>query len=241
MSRDRGSRGGRIGRALALAAVAPLAFSAPAVGQPAGGPPPSIQAVPPVLDIPPAPVVIPALSPAQADVAIRVLRAADGHGLQPKAYLPEGAVDGATLSGAQAAALSDGLLRYARDVKIGRLEPGKFPTLWQVRPAPYDPRPELAQALADNRLQSWLDSLPPRYSGYAALKRGLTRYREIAASGGWKIIPEGSKMELGSTDPRVPALRARLAVEDPMTVATGPAVFDAALEEAVIRAQRRFG
>ncbi|WP_337188835.1 L,D-transpeptidase family protein [Phenylobacterium sp.] len=237
-----------MGRRLALVAAAPLALAAPATGQPAVQAPmvqaPAPQAAPPVLDLPPPPappVEIPALTAAQAEVAIRVLRAADAHGLQPKAYLPDGVAEGADLGAGQNLALSDGLLRYARDVRIGRLEPGRFPALWQIRPAAYDPAPELAQALAENRLQAWLDALPPRYSGYVALKRGLARYREIAAQGGWKPVPEGSKLELGSNDPRVAVLRARLAVEDPLVAATGPATFDKPLEEAVIRAQRRYG
>ncbi|WP_296595081.1 L,D-transpeptidase family protein [Phenylobacterium sp.] len=239
-----GLRGGRIGRCLALAAAAPLVLGDLAMAQP--------QAAPPVLALPPAaaasvpappapPVEIPALTPAQAQVAVKVLRAADLHGLQPKAYLPDGFPDDGQLSAGQQATLADGLLQYAHDVRIGRMDPDKFPELWQVRPAAYDPAPDLVKALADGRLQAWLDSLPPRYSGYVALKRGLVRYREIAAKGGWKTIPEGGKMELGSTDPRVPALRARLAVEDPQVVATGSATFDRPLQEAVIRAQRRYG
>jgi murein L,D-transpeptidase YcbB/YkuD len=233
-----GLRGGRIGRCLALASLAPLALGEFALAQPQS---PPVLAIPPAAAPAPAPVEIPALTPEQAQVALKALRDADLHGLQPKAYAPEGLAADAALSAAQQAALTEGLIRYAHDVRVGRMEPDKFPSLWQVRPAAYDPRPELAKALAEGRLQAWLDSLPPRYSGYAALKRGLVRYREIAAEGGWKTIAEGPKMELGASDPRVAALRARLAVEDPQVAATGGAVFDKPLQEAVIRAQRRYG
>jgi len=237
-----GLRGGRIGRCLALAAMAPLAFGNLASAQPQAAPAPA--AAPPVLNIPPPPappVQIPSLTPAQAQVAIKTLRAADLHGLQPKAYLPDALPDDGALSGAQQAALTEGLLQYAHDVRIGRMDPDKFPELWQVRPAAYDPSPDLAKALTEGRLQAWLDSLPPRYSGYVALKRGLVRYREIAAKGGWKAIPEGAKIEPGASDPRVPALRARLAVEDPQAPTTGGAVYDKPLQAAVIRAQKRYG
>lgn len=244
MSGGHGLRGGRVGRCLALAAAAPLVLGDLAMAQPQSAPP--VLALPPAAaaQVPPpaAPLAqIPALTPAQAQVAVKTLRAADLHGLQPKAYLPEGFPEDGQLTAAQQASLADGLLRYAHDVRIGRMDPDKFPELWQVRPAAYDPAPDLAKALADGRLQAWLDSLPPRYSGYVALKRGLVRYREIAGKGGWKSIPEGGKMELGSTDPRVPALRARLAVEDPQAVASGSATFDKPLQEAVVRAQRRYG
>lgn len=233
-----GLRGGRMGRCLALAALAPLALGSLAEAQPQAAPVPVLQ-IPPAPT--PAPVVIPALTPAQAQTALNVLRAADLHGLQPKAYALEGMPEDGVLNDAQQTALAAGLVRYARDVRIGRMEPDKFPAAWQVRPAAYDPAPDLAKALAEDRLQAWLDSLPPRYSGYAALKRGLVRYREIAAAGGWKTVAEGPKMELGSKDARVPALRARLAVEDPQAAATGAATFDKPLEEAVQRAQRRYG
>lgn len=236
-------RGGRVGRALAWVIAGPAALGTVALAQPQAAPP-APQAAPPVLAVPPPPpppVEIPALTPQQVEIALRVLRAADQHGLQPKPYLPRDLKDDAALTPAQASALADGLVRYAHDVKIGRMDPGEFPDLWALRPAPYDPAPDLVKALGENRLQAWLDSLPPRYSGYVAMKRGLARYREIAAAGGWKTIPEGPKMAPGSTDPRVAALRARLAAEDPQTAAKGAAVYDQALLEAVQRAQRRYG
>ncbi len=237
-----GLRGGRPGRCLTMAAVAQLAFGSFASAQAPAGPPPLLQIPPPAVPSPaPPPVEIPALTPAQAQVALKALRAADLHGLQSKAYLPAGLDEGAEPTPAQQAALADGLVRYAHDVRIGRMDAEEFPEVWQIRPAAYDPRPELARALDEGRLQPWLDSLPPRYSGYAALKRGLARYREIAAKGGWKPIADGPKMALGSKDPRVPTLRARLAAEDPMLPATGGAVFDKTLQDAVVRAQRRFG
>lgn len=233
-----GLRGGRMGRCLALAALAPLALGSLAEAQPQAPAAPVLQ-LPPAPA--PAPIVIPALTPAQAQTALTVLRAADLHGLQPKAYALDGAPEDGVLNEAQQTAMAAAIVRYARDVRIGRMEPDKFPAAWQVRPAAYDPAPDLAKALAEDRLQAWLDSLPPRYSGYAALKRGLVRYREIAAAGGWKTVAEGPKMELGSKDARIPALRARLAVEDPQATATGAATFDKPLEEAVQRAQRRYG
>jgi murein L,D-transpeptidase YcbB/YkuD len=242
------------GRRLALAAVASLAFGGGAWAQvpvlkPA--PPAPVLPVPPaaapveapVLPIPPAPppVPIPAMTPAQAQQALKTLQDADLQGLQPKAYAVDGLPPDGALSPAQQDALAEAVIRYAHDVHIGRMDPGQFPAMWALRPAPYDPRPELAKALAEDRLEAWLDGLPPRYSGYHALVRGLARYREIAADGGWKAIAEGPPLSLGSTDPRVAALRARLAAEDPEVSASGPATFDKPLQEAVQRAQRRFG
>jgi murein L,D-transpeptidase YcbB/YkuD len=189
----------------------------------------------------PARPVIPPLSPAQAQQAIAVLHDADLQGLRPDEYLPAGIDPGGALPEGQQEALAQGLLRYAKDVRTGRMELSQFPSNWTLRPDPWDPAPELARAIAENRLKAWLDSLPPPYSGYAALKRGLAKYRQIAANGGWKAIPEGPPLKLGMTDHRVPALRARLAVEDPQLKASPSTTFDAELHGAVQRAQRRFG
>jgi murein L,D-transpeptidase YcbB/YkuD len=210
-------------RLTAAACVLPLMFAGAALHAQEPAAPPAAAAR----------AAIPQLSPGQAEVALQILKAADLQGLQPKDYLPADPAD--------TAALGEGLLRYARDVRVGRMEEADFPSNWRLRPAAYDPAPELAQALASDRLKPWLDSQPPPYSGYAALKRGLAKYRQIAANGGWKAIPEGPPLKLGMTDPRVPALRARLAVEDPQVQAAGGTTFDAELHGAVQRAQRRFG
>jgi murein L,D-transpeptidase YcbB/YkuD len=213
------------------AAAAGAILAQPALAQAPAAAPPLID-VPPPASTAPAPVQLPPLTPSQAATALAALKAADTEGLSPKDYLPADPDD--------MAALAEGLVAYAHDLHVGRLLPGEFPEMWSVRPAPYDPTPGLAQALADDKLQAFLDAQRPPYSGYHALKRGLARYREIAARGGWKAIPDGKAMGLGSTDPRVAALRTRLAAEDP-EVQLAPAVFDQALEDAVIRAQKRYG
>lgn len=206
--------------ALALALSAPLVQAQPAT--------PPVQAQPIQL------------SPDQAAMVADLLRDAEGHGLSPRAYLPARLVEaGATPGPEDQDALEAGLLRYARDVHVGRLDPGDFPKLWDVRPDPYDPAAELSRAMAGDKLKPWLQSLAPPYSGYAALRKGLAKYREIAAAGGWQAIPQGPDLSMGASGPRVAALRARLVAEDPS--AHGPAVFDARLQQAVVRAQRRYG
>ena len=240
----RSLRGGRVGRCLAFAAVMPMAFGSLATAQPVQAPPVTASPAGPSAVVPPPlppPVEIPPLTPAQAQTALKVMQAADLQGLQPKTYVPDGVAASGELTPVQQTALADGLLRYAHDVHIGRMDAAEFPDFWAVRPAAYDPAPDLVRALAEGRLQAWLDSLPPRYSGYAALKRGLARYREISTAGGWKALAPGKPMGLGSVDLRVPALRARLAAEDPQVAAMGAAAFDKPLQEAVQRAQRRFG
>jgi murein L,D-transpeptidase YcbB/YkuD len=215
-----------------LAALPAFAFGPPAFAQATAPSPPApaaplIQPPPPPPPAPPVP--IPPLSAAQLALARTTLDAAVTHGLAPRSLAPDATADDVTTE----------LLRYAREVHMGRMEPADFPELWGVRPPAFDPRPPMAAAVAADKLKEWLDSLPPPYAGYRALRRGLAAYRAIAAKGGWEPIPAGPDFGLGDKGARTAALRARLAAEDPDV--EGHGAFDATLQQAVVRAQRRFG
>jgi murein L,D-transpeptidase YcbB/YkuD len=214
-------------------------------------PPPAVYARPgpPALS-PSAPIV---LTPAQAELLQRALAESDRHGFEPGEFAPRGPGD---------AALIEAAVRYARAVKTGRLAVDGFRQDWGIRPMPFDARGALARAVFDDRLEAWLDSLPPDYPGYETLQQGLITYRAIRASGGWGVLPAGPDLKLGSTGPAVELLHARLAAEDPtapQAVARAPLpatapppvpgqptlvgepLFDMALVESVKRAQKRMG
>ncbi len=226
---------------------------------------------------PPA-ATVPTLRTDQTELLERTLAGADSHGFEPGEFTPA-RLDEMLRSGDPATRqfgqvqLIDAVLRYARAVHTGRLPQAAFLEDWGLRPAAYDPAPGLAQAVAGDRLQAWLDALPPPYTGYDSLRLGLSTYRAIAARGGWTSISAGPALKLGDAGPRVLELRARLAAEDPTTPLTStpapapaqaaavetpdpaslpasaaPAapvtdgsVFDAPLQAAVMRAQKRFG
>ena len=184
------------------------------------------------------------LTPEQADLLRSTLAAADRHGFAPGEFAPRGEGD---------AALIDATLRYARAVKTGRLELANFRSDWALRPQPFDARAGLTRAVAENRLQAWLNGLPPPYPGYETLQVGLTTYRDIQARGGWRPLAAGPDLKIGAVGPAVEALRERLAAEDPLAPAVtamtpqvpgqvaGQPLFDQALAEAVKRAQKRMG
>ena len=139
---------------------------------------------------------------------------------------------------------NDALVRAALDhagaVRSGRLSAAGFQQNWAMRPVAYDPLPAFRAAVARDRLDAWIASLPPPYAGYDALVAGLARYRTIAASGGWPALTSGAELATGAKGLRVAALRRRLAIEDPTVAGSGDR-FDVSLLDAVRRAQRRYG
>jgi L,D-transpeptidase YcbB len=201
--------------------VLALALAAPAAAQ---VPP----AAPVVAAAPAPPRLLPTLAAPQAAQLRRMLEGARDHGVSLREVPAEGP------------ALVEAALRYATLVHTGSLSEGDYLKDWGMRAAPYDPLPGFVAAAASDRVAQWIAALPPPYDGYANLRRGLARYRRIAAAGGWPGVPAGPDMGVGSAGDRVLALRRRLAVEDP-DVATDGATFDEALANAVRRAQRRYG
>ena len=58
-----------------------------------------------------------------------------------------------------------------------------------------------------------LKSYEPDHPQYQGLKTARLQYQSYVDEGGWQAIPDGETLELGQVDPRVPALRQRLALE----------------------------
>jgi murein L,D-transpeptidase YcbB/YkuD len=182
----------------------------------------------------------------QMEVLQRILTDAPTHGFEAGAYSPDQAI--ALLRSRDVAARQTGqsqliaqTLAYAKAVRTGRLPVANFMGDWGLRPAAYDPSAEFVAAVTQDRLGPWLDTLPPPYTGYKTLRKGLATYRDLAANGGWSALPAGPELKQGATGPRVVALEARLAAEDPTVAVDAAPVFDEALTQALMRAQKRFG
>jgi len=206
----------------ALVAAAPSAAQVPVTPETAA--PTPIPLVQPQLPLP-------TLSDAQRQELARLIakdEVAQGLSRTPRSDLDR--LDNASLARVA--------LDHARAVHGGRLMPSDFQKDWGIRPTAYDPLPGFVDAVARDRLTTWVRSLPPPYQGYDALVEGLARYRKIAAAGGWPTLTVAPAY--GSSGPAVGRLRERLAIEDPELTGTGDR-FDAALLEGVRRAQRRYG
>jgi murein L,D-transpeptidase YcbB/YkuD len=205
-----------------LAAALGLAASRLAGASPAGAPPDPIMATIRLVDR---------------------LQRLDEDGLDPRHYaIPDTALAGSDpvayrqfLHRAAANALSDLLLGKVRDAAgrsdIRRDTAAVNLDTWQAElAASFDPASVIERA-----------SLLPE--GAAVLKAELAKARAIARRG-WGTIPGDGTIEPGISDPvRIPALRARLAAEDPVLAAApdrGP-LYDPALEAAIRRWQAAQG
>lgn len=187
-------------------------------------------------------------APAGAGAAVarlvdRLLRL-DEDGLDPRHYgIPE-AVLAETDGASYRAALHRSSAMALADLLLGRVQelPGRADLRRDPAPLNLDRwMAELAQTPDPAALLERAALLPP---GQAVLKAELARQKLLARRGNGATIPGEATIEPGSTDVgRVPALRARLSVEDPVLAAApdGGARYDAPLEAAVKRWQAAQG
>jgi L,D-transpeptidase YcbB len=135
--------------------------------------------------------------------------------------------------------LSAMVLRYAHDLRLGRLPPGTVYADASLPAQHFDAASALGTALRTGSLDRFLVDLAPPHPEYQRLKAALAKYRTIAAAGGWPAVPGSTEIKLAS-DPRVGVLAERLAVEDPVLAAL-PSPTKADLDSAVRRFQARNG
>ncbi|MGB8329656.1 MAG: L,D-transpeptidase family protein [Polyangiales bacterium] len=139
--------------------------------------------------------------------------------------------------------LTDALARLAYNAFYGKVDPERD-----------DPNVAITQTwtgargaagvrefLASESLYERIDGLKPKHPKYAQFRKALATYRRYEEAGGWGRIPSGKILSVGRSDPRVPAIRHRLAVTEdlPASLDNGSKVYDADLEKAVHRFQKR--
>jgi murein L,D-transpeptidase YcbB/YkuD len=171
-----------------------------------------------------------------AALVTQTLAESDTQGLRPADYdatstrwnsVPEPGVAAAAYD----LSLTEDLLRYARDVRLGRVDPSRVYADVALPPRQFDAGPALNKALADGTLDIFLDGLPPPHAEYRRLTAALARYRKLEADGGWPLLPAKGAV-------RQEWLMLRLALEDPLLAA---APNDEELLQAVMRFQARNG
>lgn len=135
----------------------------------------------------------------------------------------------------RAAALYDlaftrALLRYAHDVRLGRVKPDAVYKYVRLPPQKFDAVAALSDALDDDALKDFLARLPPPHPQYRMLESALAHYRAIEALGGWPVLSHPSRK----------ALTARLKMED-YRLAEIVHPSKAEIKVALIRFQKRHG
>lgn len=158
----------------------------------------------------------------RARALIQSLRSAADDGLDPADY-PSDQLE--QLSKAVAATdnrgraiielhFSAAFLEYASDLQVGRFLPRKVDPNFFLQKREIDQVAALQELAAATNLEDFLISWQPAAPDYASLRAILADYRALAAAGGWPKVTMGDTLKPGMSDPRIPALRARLAVTD---------------------------
>ncbi len=142
--------------------------------------------------------------------------------------------------------LTEALIRYGYQRRFGKVNPEEMEPAWNFRRGfanGVEPVNMLKAAIEAPSLTAFLDERLLGGPWYRQLRDALARYRGIAAAGGWPAIPSGGVVRPGDTDPRVPALRERLRIEDgaPPDAAGDAMTFDDGLVAAMKTFQERHG
>lgn len=178
----------------------------------------------------------------QAVLALMALDHASDEGLDPADYYARSLVTGPPPTAKAVAErdllLTDGFLRYAHDLRLGRIVPDEVYDDIRLPAQSFDAVGALETSLRNGSLAELIAELPPPHREYARLREALARYRALLAKGGWPKLPAEFELKLGSNDPRLAVLRQRFAIEDP-ALAAAPDTDD--LAEALRRYQARNG
>ena len=137
--------------------------------------------------------------------------------------------------------LTDAVFLLADHLLHGRIDSGSGTTrLETTRP---DLVPWLRRAIEEEDVAGALARLRSTDPGYVRLRAALARVRDEAARGPWPEIPPGPPLRLGDEGEAVALLERRLRASGDLDAdaASFPQRFDASLEEAVRRFQRRHG
>ena len=137
---------------------------------------------------------------------------------------------------------SAAFLEYASDIKVGRFLPRKVDPNFFIEGRTIDQTAALKGLAATDSLDRFFRGWQPADPRYAMLRAALAKYRSLAAKGGWSAVSLGQTLKPGMSDPRVPAVRARLMLtDDAQSAAPDPQLYDDSLVKAVKHFQARQG
>ncbi|MCC6543880.1 MAG: L,D-transpeptidase family protein [Nitrospirae bacterium] len=139
--------------------------------------------------------------------------------------------------------LSDAFLVYGSHLWAGSINPETLDPKWNAAQKEIDLTEVLQSALDSRQVEKSLKGLLPVQSGYAGLQMILAVYKRISSQGGWPTLPSGPVMKKGDRGERIFMLRQRLIIAGDIdqSYQDNGDLFDDALEEGVLRFQKRHG
>lgn len=140
--------------------------------------------------------------------------------------------------------LTDAFILLANHSACGKEDPLTHHPQWNLdrKIDGANPVMFIEKAIEAPSLMQAIDAWKTRHPYYGRLKAALADYRAIRARGGWARVPTGPALRKGRIDPRITALRGRLAITDHLSKTPGdPMTFDGRLEQALKGFQRRHG
>ena len=184
-------------------------------------------------------------APGAAEAVLSTLSRADTHGLRAEDYsttasrwnvVPNGPSDVVAFE----LSLMTDLMRYAADVRLGRVNPARIYQDVELPVRTFEFAAALNIALKNREIEHFLADLPPQQPEYRGLIDGLAKYRLLQSNGGWSKVPAKSEIPLDGSNPPSRALIARLAQEDSL-LAKKPHPSADDVRHAVMRFQLRNG
>jgi murein L,D-transpeptidase YcbB/YkuD len=186
----------------------------------------------------------------KAAVILDFIKKSEDEGLNPQKY-QVGEIENLWASTTPASLahldtlLTFNVVRYIYDASYGQLQllssDDSAPSS-DVLEKNFDSVAATQDALNAPDLAAFLSALVPSHNHYQGLKHGLKIYRKIAASGGWKHIPEGKTLRPGDIDDRVPLIYKRMfAPGIPQPPKPEGNVYGPSLQAAVARFQQLNG
>jgi murein L,D-transpeptidase YcbB/YkuD len=180
----------------------------------------------------------PAWNAIDGDELLAAISDAAGDGLAPADY-HLASITGTTDTDARDLLLTDAFLLLASHLLSGRVDPQTIEPTWCLTPRSDDLVSALETALELHQVRATMARMCPVHRDYNTLREALTRYRGMAAAGGWPALEKGETLHLGDRGPEVMQLAARLVASGDFPQPRED--FDSSLDTAVRRFQRFHG
>ena len=137
--------------------------------------------------------------------------------------------------------LTAAFVRFARELREGRMPPGSLDPDWLALRDTLDVGAALTRAVHSVRAARMVADLGRTDRAYRGLRDAIRDYRRIEARGGWPVIPPGDTPKFGSREERFRLLRSRLLLTGDVRDPRGADVYDVALANGVRNYQARTG